>query len=35
MTDTPTWTQHCVSVMVTKTGKWLPNDGNYKYNDQL
>ena len=34
MTDTPTWT-YCASVMVTKTGKWLPNDGNYKYNDQL
>ena len=34
MTDTPTWT-YCALVMVTKTGKWLPNDGNYKYNDQL
>ena len=29
ITDSPTWT-YCASVMVTKTGKWLPNDGNYK-----
>ena len=34
MTDTPTWT-YFASVMVTKTRKWLPNDGIYKYNDQL
>lgn len=34
MTDTPIWT-YFASVMATKTGRWLPNDGNYKYNDKL
>ena len=34
MTDYPKWT-YLASVLVTKTGKWLPNDGLYKYNDNL
>ena len=34
MVDSPKWT--CIaSIIFTKTGKWLPNDGLYKYNDKL
>lgn len=34
MTDSPKWT-YLATVLVTKTGKWLSNDGLYKYNDNL
>ena len=34
LTDSPKWT-YLASVLVTKIGKWLPNDGLYKYNDNL
>ena len=32
MRDNPTWT-FMASVLVVKSGKWLPNDGKYRYND--
>ena len=34
MVDSPKWT-YIASIIFTKTGKWLPNDGLYKYNDKL
>jgi len=34
MVDSPKWT-YIASVIFTKAGKWLPNDGLYKYNDKL
>ncbi len=34
MSDNPTWT-FLASVLVVKTGKWLPNDGKYRYNDSI
>lgn len=34
MIDSPKWT-YIASVIVTKTGRWLANDGRYKYNDKL
>ena len=32
--DNPTWT-FMASVLAVKTGKWLPNDGKYRYNDSI
>jgi len=34
MVDSPKWT-YIASVIFTKNGKWLPNDGLYRYNDKL
>lgn len=34
MSDNPTWT-FMASVLAIKTGKWLPNDGKYRYNDSI
>ena len=34
MCEYPTWT-FMASVLVVKSGKWLPNDGRYRYNDSI
>ena len=34
MCDNPTWI-FMASVLVVKSGKWLPNDGKYRYNDSI
>lgn len=34
MSDKPTWT-FMASVLAIKSGKWLSNDGKYRYNDSI